>query len=91
MKSFFKSIIKLYYWVVSPWLGTRCRFVPSCSEYANQALENHGAIKGILLTSKRICRCHPWGGSGYDPVPEKTTNTNVDKNDSASSDSDIQQ
>jgi len=67
----FQKLFKVYYWVVSPLLGARCRFVPSCSEYAHQALERHGAVKGLCLTGKRLCRCHPWGGEGFDPVPEK--------------------
>jgi len=68
--SLFQALIKLYSWTISPLLGTRCRFAPSCSQYAHQALEQHGAAKGLWLTSKRLCRCHPWGGEGYDPVPE---------------------
>lgn len=67
----FQALFKLYYWILSPLLGTRCRFVPSCSEYAHQALQQHGAAKGLWLTSKRLCRCHPWGGEGLDPVPEQ--------------------
>jgi len=66
---FLKGLIKCYYWVVSPLLGNRCRYVPSCSEYAQQALQLHGAKKGLWLTGKRLCRCHPWGGHGLDPVP----------------------
>jgi len=66
-------LIKLlngYALLLSPWLGSRCRFAPSCSEYAKQAIIEHGAGKGLCLASKRICRCHPWGGQGYDPVPK---------------------
>ena len=66
-----KRLFKLYYWLVSPWLGNRCRYVPSCSEYAQQALDEHGAVAGMWLTIKRLSRCHPWGGSGHDPVPLK--------------------
>ena len=76
MKRILQTLIKFYYWCISPLLGNRCRFVPSCSEYANQALEHHGAVRGSLLTLNRICKCHPWGGSGYDPVPEKTSDAN---------------
>lgn len=65
----FKALINVYSWVVSPWLGQRCRFVPTCSEYAHQALGQHGCFKGVFLMIKRLNRCHPWGGSGYDPVP----------------------
>lgn len=46
-----------------------CRYTPTCSQYAIEAINKHGAIKGLWLAIKRICRCHPWGGSGYDPVP----------------------
>lgn len=72
MVALLKKLLKAYYWVISPWLGNRCRFVPSCSEYSLQALDQHGAIKGLYLTSRRLCRCHPWGGEGFDPVPPKT-------------------
>lgn len=65
-----QRIFKVYYWVLSPLLGNRCRFAPSCSEYAHQALEQHGVGKGLYLTAKRLCRCHPWGGHGFDPVPD---------------------
>ncbi len=67
-------LINAYHMVVSPWLGTRCRFTPTCSEYAKQALDEHNIVSATLLTSKRICRCHPWGGHGHDPVPP-TKNT----------------
>jgi hypothetical protein len=49
-----------------------CRFTPTCSQYALEAVQQHGAISGTVLAAKRICRCHPWGGCGHDPVPEKT-------------------
>jgi hypothetical protein len=55
--------------VLSPWLPTSCRFTPSCSAYGLEAIRRHGALKGGRLTIGRILRCHPWGGSGYDPVP----------------------
>ncbi len=58
-----------YRWLISPVLGPRCRYLPTCSEYALTALARHGAIAGGWLTLKRLARCHPWGGSGYDPVP----------------------
>lgn len=66
---FFQLVFKVYYWAVSPLLGNRCRYVPSCSEYAQQALQQYGAAKGLWLSVKRLCRCHPWGGHGLDPVP----------------------
>jgi len=51
--------------------GSGCRFTPTCSEYALEAVEKHGMLSGTLLALKRVSRCHPWGGSGYDPVPKK--------------------
>jgi uncharacterized protein len=65
----FIALIKLYQWIISPILGPKCRFTPTCSHYAVQALKKHGLVKGLWLAMKRISRCHPWGGSGYDPVP----------------------
>ncbi|QLG89483.1 membrane protein insertion efficiency factor YidD [Chitinibacter bivalviorum] len=63
------AFVKLYQLMISPLLGPRCRFTPSCSQYSVEALQKYGAAKGSCLTVRRICRCHPWGGSGYDPVP----------------------
>jgi putative membrane protein insertion efficiency factor len=65
----FIALIKLYQWIVSPMLGPKCRFTPTCSQYAIEALKKHGVFKGLWLTVKRLSRCHPWGGHGYDPVP----------------------
>ena len=65
------ALVWLYRMVISPWLGNNCRYQPSCSQYAMQALREHGAFRGTWLAAKRIGRCHPWGGSGYDPVPDK--------------------
>jgi putative membrane protein insertion efficiency factor len=65
----FIGMIKLYQWVISPIIGPKCRYTPTCSSYAIQALQKHGLIKGLWLAVKRISRCHPWGGSGWDPVP----------------------
>jgi putative membrane protein insertion efficiency factor len=62
--------VKAYRLVFSPWVGHGCRFQPTCSAYALEALEKHGGIKGTLLTIRRIGRCHPWGGSGIDNVPD---------------------
>ena len=61
--------IRFYQLVISPLLGPTCRFTPTCSEYAKQAILKHGPIKGLGLAIWRILRCNPWGGSGYDPVP----------------------
>jgi len=62
-------MIRLYQHVISPWMMPGCRYTPTCSEYGVQALQKHGLLKGCWLTLKRILRCHPWGGHGYDPVP----------------------
>ncbi|MFP6731767.1 MAG: membrane protein insertion efficiency factor YidD [Alphaproteobacteria bacterium] len=61
--------IRLYQLAISPYLAMSCRFQPTCSGYAREAIARHGAITGGVLTLRRIGRCHPWGGSGYDPVP----------------------
>lgn len=61
--------IVLYRRFISPLTPPACRFTPTCSQYAIEAIEKHGAIKGTWLAVRRILRCHPWGGSGYDPVP----------------------
>jgi putative membrane protein insertion efficiency factor len=71
------QLVRLYRLAISPWLGSNCRFNPTCSNYAIEALEMHGAVVGSWLAAKRIGRCHPWGGSGYDPVP-KSPEANVD-------------
>ena len=63
--------IRAYRLLLSPWLGLNCRYQPTCSAYALEALEKHGAIRGTWLAIRRIVRCHPGGGSGYDPVPDR--------------------
>ena len=63
--------IRAYRLVLSPWVGRSCRFDPTCSAYALEALETHGGIKGAWLALRRIARCHPWGGSGVDDVPPR--------------------
>jgi len=62
-------LIKAYKFMLSPYLPASCRYNPTCSSYGIEALTKHGTIKGGWLTLKRISRCHPWGGHGYDPVP----------------------
>jgi len=62
-------LVRFYQIVISPWLPSSCRYQPTCSHYAIGALKKHGPIKGLYLAIKRIGSCHPWGGSGYDPVP----------------------
>lgn len=63
------SIIRFYRVAISPWTPPSCRFEPTCSAYAYEAIERHGAIRGGWMAFRRILRCHPWGGSGLDPVP----------------------
>ena len=67
----FILLIKVYQNFISPLLPATCRYQPTCSHYAKEALEKHGLLKGGWLAVKRIFSCHPWGGSGYDPVPDK--------------------
>jgi len=66
-------LIKAYRLVLSPWLGQQCRFHPTCSQYALDALEQHGPYRGCWLTIKRLASCHPWHEGGIDPVPESHT------------------
>lgn len=66
-----KAPIWAYRWLISPVLPASCRFQPSCSGYAIQAIDRHGPFVGIWLAVVRIARCHPWGGCGFDPVPER--------------------
>lgn len=61
--------VHIYRAVISPMLPPSCRFTPTCSQYAIEALRRHGPLRGSWLTLRRLLRCHPWGGSGYDPVP----------------------
>jgi uncharacterized protein len=68
--SFIKSLVKVYQYAISPLLGqNKCRYQPTCSHYMLHAIEEWGSIKGTWMGIKRIARCHPWGGHGYDPVP----------------------
>nr|WP_294897877.1 membrane protein insertion efficiency factor YidD [uncultured Pedobacter sp.] len=64
----FLLIIKIYQYLISPLLGSSCRFTPTCSQYGIEAIKKYGAFKGGWLTLKRIGRCHPWGSNGHDPV-----------------------
>ncbi|MCC7259614.1 MAG: membrane protein insertion efficiency factor YidD [Alphaproteobacteria bacterium] len=66
----FIAIIRLYQLLLSPWVGFHCRFEPTCSAYAVEALRRHGAMKGSWLAIRRIGSCHPWGRKGFDPVPD---------------------
>ena len=71
MKKIIILIIKTYQITLSPLLGSNCRFHPTCSEYTIQAINEHGVYRGLILGVKRISKCHPFGGKGYDPVPDK--------------------
>lgn len=66
-----KGLVKVYQYAISPYLPASCRYYPTCSSYALQALDKHGPVKGLFLTLGRLSRCHPFGGQGYDPVPEE--------------------
>ncbi|HIQ07502.1 MAG TPA: membrane protein insertion efficiency factor YidD [Thiotrichaceae bacterium] len=81
MKSIFLVIIRGYQLLLSPILGSSCRYYPSCSHYSHQAISHHGVLKGGWMSLKRIGRCHPWAEGGYDPVPgsehNHTDNTNT--------------
>ncbi|MDF3823463.1 membrane protein insertion efficiency factor YidD, partial [Leptospira sp. 96542] len=65
------ALVRGYRYFLSPWLGSACRFEPTCSRYALEALETHGALAGSVLTVGRLLRCHPWCDGGHDPVPEQ--------------------
>lgn len=66
-----RLLILAYRYSLSMFMGRRCRYLPTCSEYADEAIEWHGAWAGGWMAAGRICRCHPWGGSGYDPTPQE--------------------
>ena len=69
--------VRAYQWCISPLLPPSCRYEPTCSAYAVTAFERHGLIKGGWLTARRLLRCHPWGGKGYDPVPAEAAHGNA--------------
>jgi len=71
MKYILIKIIRIYQVIFSVFVGQHCRFTPTCSNYAIDAVENHGFSKGLILSTKRICRCHPWSAGGVDEVPKK--------------------
>jgi len=69
MRTIAKALIRLYQYILSPFLGNNCRFHPTCSQYAIEAIDAHGAFRGGLLAVRRLSRCHPWNPGGVDPVP----------------------
>ncbi len=69
MRALLIALVKGYRFLLSPWLGSACRFEPTCSAYSLQALQQHGALAGSYLTASRLLRCHPWCAGGHDPVP----------------------
>jgi putative membrane protein insertion efficiency factor len=69
MRRLLIAFVRAYQYLLSPWWGSHCRFTPTCSHYAIEALERHGALGGTWLATRRILRCHPWSAGGYDPVP----------------------
>jgi putative membrane protein insertion efficiency factor len=69
MRSVLVALIRGYRYALSPWWGRSCRFEPTCSAYAIEAIERHGAVKGALFASRRLMCCHPWHHGGFDPVP----------------------
>lgn len=71
MKFLLLLLLRVYKLCISPFLGQHCRFYPSCSDYAQQAVTEHGTARGSLLAARRLCRCHPWHPGGVDPVPPK--------------------
>jgi len=70
MRRLLIGFIKVYRYVLSPFIGQHCRFTPTCSEYATEAIEQHGALKGSWLAIRRLSRCHPFHTGGFDPVPD---------------------
>ena len=73
MRKLLIALIRGYQLLISPLLGNHCRFYPSCSQYAREALEQHGVLRGLWLAVRRLLRCHPWHEGGVDPVPEPSS------------------
>ena len=69
MKTLLLGLLRLYQYALRPLLGANCRFYPNCSDYAREAIERHGAVRGVWLAARRLGRCHPYHACGYDPVP----------------------
>lgn len=70
MTTILVALVKGYQLALSPFFGQQCRFTPTCSQYAIEALQAHGSVKGVWLTLKRVLRCHPWHAGGHDPIPK---------------------
>ncbi len=78
MRKILILLIRSYQYLLSPFLASSCRYIPTCSHYAIEAISEHGVFKGLVLTIKRLSCCHPWHAGGYDPVPQpKTTNAKI--------------
>lgn len=77
-----EALVRIYQYVLSPHIPSSCRYTPTCSEYAVQALRRYGAVRGSILTAHRLLRCHPWGGHGFDP-PRWYGETNASPHDGA--------
>jgi putative membrane protein insertion efficiency factor len=75
MKSLLLLLLRAYKLGISPYLGQNCRFYPSCSDYAAEAIHLHGAVKGSAMAARRLCKCHPWHQGGLDPVPNSSRTT----------------
>lgn len=91
MRKLLMLLIQAYRYLISPLLPARCRYLPTCSDYACQAIGKHGARRGGWMALRRILRCHPWGDSGYDPVPESCCTAADCKSGHADSDSSSRQ
>jgi len=76
-------LLRLYKLGISPFLGQNCRFYPSCSDYAAEAIRTHGALKGSMLAGRRLCKCHPWHAGGLDPVPPHASSASLSASPSA--------
>jgi len=75
MRRILVTLIRAYQWLLSPFLGQNCRYHPSCSHYAVEAVERHGPVRGTWMALRRVGRCHPWHEGGYDPVPPAAPST----------------
>jgi putative membrane protein insertion efficiency factor len=82
-------MVRFYQKAVSPWMPPSCRFQPTCSSYAIQAIQTHGAARGSWLALRRIGRCHPWGGLGYDPVPPPSPSLELEARDALDRNGDV--